>query len=170
MPVTDVNTDGFRLSPEQAVKIPSTLNILTILTFIGSGLGLLYVAFLPALTRFMLGVLEKASNSEQELSATQLAEMERGKSALELSQANMIPLMITGFIGIALCIWGAMLMRKLKKDGYWIYVSGELLPIIVSLILLGTAQFNGAFSIVIALGIPLAFVILYTMQRKYLVN
>ncbi len=63
-----------------------------------------------------------------------------------------------------------MLMRKLKKDGYWIYVSGELLPIIVSLILLGTAQFNGAFSIVIALGIPLAFVILYTMQRKYLVN
>jgi hypothetical protein len=170
MPVTDVNTDGFRLSPEQAVKIPSTLNILTILTFIGSGLGLLYVAFLPALTRFMLGVLEKASNSDQELSATQLAEMERGKSALEMTQANIVPLMLTGFVGLALCIWGAILMRKLKKDGYWIYVAGEILPVIVSLILLGTAQFNGVFSVIFAIGIPVVFVILYTMQRKYLVH
>ena len=165
---TNVHTDDAQFNRDIDNPVPSGIKVLTILTFIGCAIGLLFMLFLPALNRFMMGVLEKASNSGQDLSATQLAEMERGKTAIELTQANMVPLMITGVIGIALCVWGAIWMRKLKKDGYWIYVAGELMPLVVSFILLGTAQFNGAFSVVIGVGIPLLFIILYSMQRKFL--
>jgi hypothetical protein len=168
MATTDILADDDRFNQEVNNPIPSGLKVLTILTFIGSAVGLLFILFLPALNRFMLGVLEKASNSNQELTATQLAEMEKGKSAVQLMQANMVPIMVTGLIGIALCVWGAIWMRKLKKDGYWIYVAGELMPLIVSLILLGMDQFTGVFSVIISVGIPLLFVVLYTMQRKYL--
>ena len=164
----NVHTDDAQFNRDIDNPVPSGIKVLTILTFIGCAIGLLFMLFLPALNRFMMGVLEKASNSGQDLSATQLAEMERGKTAIELTQANMVPLMITGVIGIALCVWGAIWMRKLKKDGYWIYVAGELMPLVVSFILLGTAQFNGAFSVVIGVGIPLLFIILYSMQRKFL--
>ncbi|MDO9374015.1 MAG: hypothetical protein Q7T76_06345 [Ferruginibacter sp.] len=170
MATTDFQSDDVQFNREVENPVPSAIKTLTVLTFIGSAIGLMFILFLPAINRFLLGVLEKASNSTEDMSATQLAEMEKGKAAIEISQANMVPLMITGVIGIALCVWGAVWMRKLKKDGYWIYVAGELMPLVVSLILLGTAQFNGPFSVIIAVGIPVLFIILYTMQRKYLVR
>ena len=168
MATTDVLSDDARFNQEVNNPVPSGIKILTILTFIGSAIGFVFIAFLPKYIPFMLGMLEKASNSGQELTATQLAEMEKGKSAVQLMQANMVPIMVTGLIGLALCVWGAIWMRKLKKDGYWIYVAGELMPLIVSFILMGMDQFNGAFSIIIGVGIPLLFVILYTLQLKYL--
>jgi hypothetical protein len=61
-------------------------------------------------------------------------------------------------------------MRKLKKDGFWIYTAGEILPLIGNFILLGTAQYTGVGSVIIGVAIPLVFIILYAMQRKYLVN
>ena len=73
-------------------------------------------------------------------------------------------------VGIILCFIGALWMRKFKKDGYWMYVAGELTPIIGSLLLLGTAQFTGVVSVLLGVGIPVLFVILYTTQRKYLVK
>jgi hypothetical protein len=59
-------------------------------------------------------------------------------------------------------------MRKYKKDGYLMYVIGELAPLIGSLFIMGTSQYTGVFSVLIGLGIPFLFVILYTLQRKYL--
>lgn len=164
----NVHTDDAQFNREVNNPVPSGIKTLTVLTFVGSGFLLLYMIFLPAITRFMLGVLEKATNSSQDLSATELAKMEKGKSVLELTQANMVPIMLTGVLGIGLCVWGAIWMRKLKKDGYWIYLAGEIMPLVVGFILLGTAQFTDAFSIIIGLGIPLLFIVLYTVQRKYL--
>jgi hypothetical protein len=82
----------------------------------------------------------------------------------------MIPLMVIGFVSIALCVLGAVWMRKLKKDGFWIYVGGELLPVVGNFILLGTDQFTGVSSVVMAVAIPLVFIALYFRQMKYLVN
>ncbi|MCW3093980.1 MAG: hypothetical protein JWP81_5049 [Ferruginibacter sp.] len=151
-------------------KLPSGLNVLTILTFIGCGIGLLFTLLTPVINKFFLGFMEKAQTSGRELSAKELADMEKGKNVILLSQANMVPLMIVGIISIALCIVGAIWMRKLKKDGFWIYTGGELLPVIGSFIILGMGQFTGVVSVIFAVGIPVLFVILYAMQRKYLVN
>ncbi|MEO6731634.1 MAG: hypothetical protein ABIN01_10490 [Ferruginibacter sp.] len=150
--------------------LPSGLNVLTILTFIGSGLGLILVLLTPVISKFFLGFMEKAQSSGKELTTKELTEIEKGKAVMELTLANAVPIMIIGLIGIALCIAGAIMMRKLKKDGFWIYTGGELLPPIANFILLGTAQFTGVFSIVIAIGIPVLFVILYANQRKHLIN
>ena len=59
-------------------------------------------------------------------------------------------------------------MRRLKRDGYWLYVTGELLPLVGGLIILGTSQYTNVTSIVLGVGIPLLFICLYTMQRKFL--
>jgi type II secretory pathway component PulF len=89
---------------------------------------------------------------------------------MELMQANIVPLIAISVVGIALCFVGALWMRKRKKDGFWIYTGGELLPVIGSFIVMGTAQFTGVVSVLLAVGIPVLFVILYANQRKHLTN
>ena len=158
-----LNTDG-------KPTLPSGINVLTILTFIGCGLGLLFVLLTPVMNKFFLSFMEKAQTSGRELTAKELGDIEKGKAVIELTQANMMPLMAIGVVSIALCLAGAIMMRKLKKDGFWIYTGGELLPVIGNFIILGVAQFTGVVSVVLGVGVPVLFVILYAMQKKYLVN
>ena len=111
--------------------------------------------------------MDKAAATDG-ISAKDLAEMANSRNAIELAQSNMVPMIAINLVGIGLCLVGAIWMRKLKRDGYWLYVAGELLPVIGTFILLGTTQFNGVISVVIGVGIPLLFISLYSLQRKYL--
>lgn len=162
-------TDSLSLQQEKPV-LPTGLNVLTILTFIGSGLGIIFSVAYPLIINFSKSMMDKATASGQEMSSKQLADIEKSRHAMGLVQANMTPIIITGVIGCVLCIAGAVMMRKLKKDGYWLYVAGELLPLIAGFVLMGTAQFTGVTSYIFALGLPLVFIVLYTLQRKYIVN
>ena len=166
----DNTADVLNYDEPNKPKLPSGLNVLTILTFIGCAIFGLLILLSPVINKFLLKMMDEAVKSGNELSTKQLAQMEKGRAAIELSSQNMIPLMAIGMIGIILCFVGALWMRKLKKDGYWMYVAGELAPLIAGFFVMGTAQYNGVFSIIIAVGFPLLFVILYTMQRKYLIN
>ncbi len=170
--MTGINTTlkQGELSEDGKPELPSGINILTILTFIGCGVGLLFALLTPVISKFFLGMMEKARSSGTELSAKQLADMEKGKAVMELTQANMVPLMVIGIVGIVLCLAGAIMMRKLKKDGFWIYSGGELLPLIGNFIILGMGQFTGVVSVLMSIGIPVLFIVLYSRQRKYLVN
>jgi hypothetical protein len=144
------------------------LNVLTILTFIGCSIFGLLTLCTPLLNKFLLSVMDKAANSGQDIPASKLAEMEKGRAALEMASQNMIPLMAIGMAGIILCFIGALWMRKFKKDGYWMYVAGELAPLLGSFFIMGTSQYTGIVSLLIGLGIPILFVVLYTTQKKYL--
>lgn len=150
--------------------LPSSLNVLTILTYIGCGILGLFTLLTPVILKFSKDMLEKATSSGQELTDKQMAEIQKGQAAMELTQIHMVPLMIIGMVGIILCFVGAMWMRKLKKDGYWVYVAGEIAPVIGGILIMGTAQYNGVSSIFLGLVIPVVFVTLYTLQRKYLVK
>lgn len=166
-----MDTNEYSNPPEvNKPKIPSGLNVLTILTFIGCGVFALLLLLSPAINKFMLNMMDKATSSGQELTAKQLADIEKGRAAIELSNQHMVPMMIIGLIGIILCFVGALWMRKFKKDGYWIYVAGELAPIIAGLVIIGTAQYANVWGIIIGIVIPVLFVTLYTMQRKHLVK
>jgi len=149
-------------------KLPTGINVLTILTFIGCAVFGLLTLCTPIINKWMLGFMDKALNSGQDLSAAKLAEIQKGKAALELASQNMIPLIAIGMAGIILCFVGALWMRKLKKDGYWMYVAGEIAPLLVSFFIMGTSQYSGVLSVVLGIGFPVIFVVLYTMQRKYL--
>lgn len=167
MTTTEVYPEKTNFNGERRVQLPSSINVLTILTFIGSGIGLIFTALFPVINNFLLKMIDGQMESGRDISANDLAEMENGKAVIEASLANMIPLMVIGFIGIALCVVGAIWMRKLRKDGYWLYVAGEILPVLGGLILLGTDQYTGVMSVIISLGIPLIFIALYTMQLKF---
>lgn len=166
--MTDTNTVEF--TEDGKPILPSAINILTILTFIGSGLSFIFILLTPFVNKFFAGIMDKASSSGAELTAKQLADMEKGKAIMELTASNMVPLMAIGLVSVALCVVGAFWMRKLKKDGLWIYIGGELLPLIGNFILLGTDQFTGFFSVFIAIALPLIFIVLYFRQIKYLIR
>ena len=144
----DTAKDLLNYDEQGQAKLPSGLNVLTILTFIGCSIFGLLTLFSPMLNKFLLGIMDKAGSSGQELTAKQIEEMQKGRAALELANQNMIPLMAIGLVGIALCFIGALWMRKFKKDGYWMYVAGELAPVLGSFLIMGAAQFSGVMSVV----------------------
>jgi hypothetical protein len=80
---------------------------------------------------------------------------------------NKVPLLVIGLIGIALCVYGAIEMRKLKKQGFIIWLLGEIIPYIGTAIFIGGVFFQTF--LVYFLAFPLIFIILYFFQRKNLV-
>jgi uncharacterized membrane protein len=148
--------------------MPSGLNVLTILTFIGCAIFGLLTLLTPVINKFLLGMMDKASGSGQEMSAKQLADMQKGRAAIELASQNMIPMIAINLAGIILCFIGALWMRKFKKDGFWMYTAGELAPLLGTFLIMGTVQYTSIWSVIFGIGIPVLFVVLYAMQRKYL--
>jgi hypothetical protein len=166
--MTDYNNTNDVLKNEAFERdtLPQGLNILTILTIVWCSISGIITLLMPWFMKFMMNIMDKAAEGK-DLSAKKLEEMEKSRHAFEILQANLIPTLIIGIIGVALCFVGAIMMRKFKKDGFWIYVAGQVLPIIGSLALLGTSQFTGVTSYVFA-AIPFLFIYLYSRQLKYL--
>ena len=84
------------------------------------------------------------------------------------SLENRIPILIISLVSIALCFYGALQMRKLNKQGYLLYIIGELLPFAITIFFLGAFAMKG-FGFYFSIGIALLFILLYTSQRKHLV-
>jgi len=162
--ITDSN-----FASENKPEIPSTLNVLTILTFIGSALELY-----NSVKNFLYGKedLQRLEDSQEKL-ATAPAWVKKlaGPEVIELARQsleNRVPILILELVAITLCVYGAIEMRKLKKQGYMLWLAGELLPIASILIFAGTLIFQTLGAIIFIF--PLIFIILYTTQRKNLVN
>jgi len=158
------------LSEMNQNKLPSGLNTLTLLTFIGSGFVILFSAITPWVIKLMKGFMEKAMTGDAAANLTpkQIEDMRKGNEMYDLILKNAnITIPVTIVCAIA-SIVAAVMMRKRKKDGLTIYIAAEILPVVVSIILLGSAQFNGVMSYVLGLGLPLLFVTLYVMQKKHL--
>lgn len=155
--------------PDGPKPLPQGINVLTILTFIGCAFSLLITAATPIFMKMGMKMMDQATSSGKDLTDAQMADITKARKLMDLTQQNMVPLIIIGLLGAGACFLGALWMRKLKKDGYWVYVAGEILPIIGSFILLGTAQYTDWKSY-LGLIIPIVFVILYTFQKKYLVK
>jgi ABC-type spermidine/putrescine transport system permease subunit I len=158
------------LSEMDQNKLPSALNTLTILTFIGSGFIILFSAITPRFMKLMKGFMDKAMTGEAaaNLSPKQIEDMRKANDMYDLVLKNAsITIPVTIVCAIASII-AAVMMRKRKKDGLIIYIAAEILPLIVSIILMGSAQFTGVMSYVITFGLPLLFIVLYSMQRKHL--
>ena len=156
------------LNFDEAVKpkLPTGLNVLTILTFVGCAWELY-----STVNNFIGGkkALEEMEKAQEKLAeapawARKLAGPEVQEMMLQ-SFNNKVPIFIIGLIAVTLCFYGALQMRKLKKEGYFLWLVGEILPFIGSVIFV-PALFNTLF---IYFSIfPLLFIILYTVQRKHL--
>ncbi len=152
---------------EEPKKLPSLLNVLTILTFIGCGIGLIFS---------VIGYVNAASNYDKVVQAQdkmdQMPDFVKKMmgpdpvGAARLAMENKLPVLLIGLIGYALCLYGALQMRQLKKAGYWIYLIGDIVPF-TAIIFVGTGMMTG-FSGLIGLIIIIAFLIMYGTQLKYM--
>jgi hypothetical protein len=161
------NTDI--LDPGFEKKLPQMLNVLTILTLIACGLGLLISlwGFFHAKDSYN-AMLDMQSKIDEEPAFVQKL---AGPDAVEVSRRtyiNRAPILVVTLAGLACCTLGAIRMRRLKKSGFPLYVVGELLPLVSAMALTGAATLSGGS---FAIGVVLAgvFIILYATQRKYLV-
>ncbi len=152
----------------QEKKLPSLLNVLTILTFIGSGFALLSIPFM----KWSGGFVKKAMENPEAMSSLppeKQAEMEKTLTLFKEMEANSTVLWIITLLAVALCVYGAIQMRKLKKEGFYLYAIGELFPLIATGFFIGFAtQYVNMQSYIFGIGIPVLFVILYATQLKYM--
>jgi hypothetical protein len=148
-------------------KLPTTLNVLTILTFIanGFGFGWAFVTFARAHANYDT-IVKAQENIDR---APDWVKRISGPHPVETAQAmldNRLPILIITLLGAALCFFGALQMRKLKKTGFSFYILGDIVGF-------ATGIFIGFDSIATIVGgfviaITILFVILYAAQLKYL--
>jgi hypothetical protein len=150
-------------------KLPTGLNVLTILTLIMCAYEL-YSAF----NNFLSGrkAIEKLTEAQEKMGdAPGWVKKLAGPDVLmmmEKSLENKMPILIMALVAVALSVYGALEMRKLKKQGYILWLIGELLPVISVAIFIGSSFFKTIY--VWMLIFPAIFILLYTMQRKHLVK
>jgi hypothetical protein len=151
--MTDLNQslheakDALNLEDKDMKKLPQMLNILTILTYIGCGLGLLFILLGFLGVGFLSSLVPKSS--------------EGAEIASTVSKYATLSLIVS-LVGIALCFFGAMKMRNLQKLGFYLYVAGQIIPIIF------TFATTGVSFGVMAVIVPVAFIVLYATQLKFL--
>ncbi len=161
-------SDTFENETNTEVKYGS-LKTLTVLTFIGCGIAYLGSCWAFFGAEKSVADMEKAMNTPN---VPDFAKQFLTPEALErarMALANKYPILILSLVATTLCLVGAMQMRKLKSSGYFLWLIGETLPFITSLIFLDVASIYKGFAIIGPI-LYLVFVILYSMQRKYLIN
>jgi hypothetical protein len=162
----EITSDTLNYDEPVNAKLPTGLNVLTILTFIWSAYEL-YSSIKNFMTgKEALAELEKAQEKLAEAPAW--AKKMAGPEMQEMMAKaieNRIPLMVISLVAIGLCVYGAIEMRKLKKQGYILWLIGEVLPYIGTAIFL-PAFFNTIFAFFVIF--PIIFILLYTLQRKHL--
>ncbi|MCY1634270.1 hypothetical protein [Marinifilum sp. D737] len=146
---------------------PGLLTALCILTFIGSGFGVLNnimgMIMSPIKNFFDPDFFEMALEEVQEEPARKFIEqaLEIGQRALE----NIFEISLTQFILYAASLTGAILMFQLKKAGFYIYTIAQVLLLFVPAIFVG-------FNLFINIGIlfssvfTILFIALYAINLK----
>jgi hypothetical protein len=145
-------------------KLSDMLNVLTILTFIASGLSFLYAPYTYATVCKQAALLSEKMDQYEEKGGFLAGVMKGSMEALNKNCEMRLPILISTIVCLILCVIGAILMRRLKKSGYFIYLIGEIaMPIIVVTIIGGSP-----FSIIVTFLFPILFLILYGTQLKNL--
>jgi len=168
--MNDTNSTSSVLNFAEGEKptLPSGLNVLTILTFVGCAFGFIssIVSFLNAEKSYktLVDMQDKIAEAPAWMRG---AAGPNGLEVAKKSMENKLPILLLSLVGVAICVYGALEMRKLKKQGFILWLAGEILPIISGLLFIGSAMFN-LFGI-IAMLFPAIFIILYAVQKKNLV-
>jgi hypothetical protein len=159
------NTENWLEEPR---KLPSLLNVLTILTFIGCGLAIVggITGYFTAASTYDKQVQLQDKMDQMPDFVKNLAGPDPVGNARKQLE-NRIPITLLTLVAGALCLYGAIQMRKLKKTGFPIYIVGELLPFLTIIIFIGSGLITSVTGI-ISLLISAVFIILYATQLKYL--
>lgn len=153
-------------------KLPSMLNVLTILTMIACAFILISSIYNYATVDKKLVEMKAMVNNKEEMDKLpEFAKKMMSQDMIDMMQKqadNKLPVFIFGLVGAILCFWGALEMRKRKMNGYYYWLVGEILPLVGTPIFVGMSMYKGFGAIGVIF--PIVFIILYTTQRKHLTN
>jgi hypothetical protein len=161
-------------STEETV-LPKQLKVLCILSLIMGGI-MVIMMFFGIKQHYFPSETDKINMAE---SIKKIMEVNPNMDEVTAIMEKSGPNAIFGFIAEALSIIGVVLMLKLKKNGFYIYVAAELLPIIATVVIVGVVGLMGPFAMlgekfhglgigygVAALVIDLLFIFLYSKHLK----
>lgn len=143
-------------------KLPQFLKVLCILTFIAVGLGL--VSGLYSLVKAPYALEEY--ETMMEMSGGNLPTEGFLGSLMEMGHQNALnalPLALTAIGANLFCLFGALMMWKLRKVGFYAYVCGQILGIAIPGILMG---FSGWM--LLGAVVPIAFIVMYAINLKHM--
>lgn len=142
---------------------PTFLTVLCILSFIGVG----FVA-ISNIVALIGGGVSKAimESSEEVMEAMETVEEVPvvGESVTKIvsSASTMAPINI---IAALVVLVGVFMMWNLKKTGYYIYIVGEIAPVIALIVLGGLL---GGFMAIFSSFIAILFIVLYGLNVKHM--
>lgn len=148
---------------------PKFLTVLCILTFIGSGFGLLSGVrdYVQADARAVEIVkakqqMSKDMNNQENIGTKFVKGMEA------FTPENIRKSSLGAIAASILCLVGAFMMWKLRRTGYYIYIVGVLAGIIVPIALFGTGNMLANLGVAISGFFGLLFIVLYGLNLKSL--
>lgn len=161
---------------ERPASRPTFITVLCILTFIGSGWGLIAggIQYFSAekQAQAMIITKDKASadiqKSNKDDAGTIMAEKVVNSMTSAFTADNLKKAGLAAMLAAALCLAGAFMMWQLKKTGYYIYIVGTLVGVISPFIIYGSNNIMSIFSSVIVGFIGIIFVILYGVNLKHM--
>lgn len=164
---------GLHVDESIKPKLPAGLNVLTILTFVWCAVQLLSSLWGFISAKKSYDGIEKLSeqlNSENMPGwvKSMMGDPDTMIKMITKSYENRIPIVLLSVVAVALCFYGALQMRKLKKQGFLLYTIGELLPFLTQFLFIGAFAFAG-FMMYFFIAVALLFILLYSMQRKHLI-
>jgi hypothetical protein len=142
---------------------PPFLKVLCILTFIGVGIGIIGAVIGWFGSRMLATLMENDPEKFEEAIANAPGS---NPATTMLAVEHMNENLIIGLVGSIICLVGALLMWQLKKTGFYIYLVGELAPIVASFAIMGVSVFSGIG--ILGLILPIVFSILYALNFKHL--
>jgi hypothetical protein len=146
-------------------KRPQFITVLCILTWIGCGIGLIasVMGYFAVQTAGAMMDVAAASDPEAMDLASTMPGMEEAMNAMKYAGVSLA----VGILGTILCFAGSMMMWKLKKTGFYVYVAGQIIPLVISAVLIGASAFGG-FALVMGAIFPVLFIVLYGLNLKHM--
>jgi hypothetical protein len=155
--------DYLQHSFEVKPAVPNGINVLSILSFIGSGFQVLGGIAAYLIIPFSAKSVPETRGLEKAREMKPFSGFLRWSADATLKQYEYrMPILIVTMITALVCIYGVLQMRKLKKSGFTVYSIGELaLPLF-------TAVLIDVWSAIFGFVIAILFIILFWVQRKHL--
>jgi len=164
----------FLESQEQPISRPVFITVLCILTFIGSGWGIISEGFkyftadsqAVSITQtkesLSVGLEKKGKNGTPSVFSEKIVE------SLNASPKSIRMGALANATSAAFCLIGAFLMWQLKKRGFYFYLAGTVIGIISPFIIFGASNLIAIISSAAFGFFGLIFVILYSVNLRFM--
>ncbi len=143
--------------------VPQGINVLSILSFIGSALQIVGAVVGYFLIPFSVKQVNEQRTLEKARELKPFSSFFKWSADTTIRQYELrVPILILSVLTAFVCIWGVWQMRKRKKAGLHVYSAGEIaMPVF-------TAFAIDAWSSIFGFVIAIVFIVLFYLQRKHL--